>query len=394
MVDAPELTSMTRRKTVRPLVAAWVFVIVILGTGFIWLSLSPEVEPTHDGAVAQMDEPDTPLDHSGGSGASEIDIADSHMPAAGDGDSMNIPLSVETENGLDGDHGHVPEAMSEHTNDQASGLSLVKAPIEGLVLMGANGLLPVLGPDSMVAWKEYARPSGGEDASQDERPKIAIIVTGIGLNSKSSALAIEKLPGEIDLGFSPYGQHLQEWMDKSRQAGHEGFLMIPTEPVSYPENDPGPHTLLSGASPRDNLKKLDWLLSQVTGYVGVINDMGSKFTTSEEDILPILEDLKGRGLMFLDARSTRFSVAGALARRVSMPRAVNNLYLDNVINSKEIIRNLTALENTARTYGTALGVARAFPLTIKEIEKWSRGLEARGLELVPVTAIANRQPIR
>ncbi|MBL4802706.1 MAG: divergent polysaccharide deacetylase family protein [Emcibacter sp.] len=252
----------------------------------------------------------------------------------------------------------------------------------------------------MVAWKEYARPSGAEgdgasmEASMEERPKIAIIVTGIGLNSKVTALAIDKLPGQVDLGFSPYGRSLQKWMDMSRQAGHEGFLMIPTEPVSYPENDPGPHTLLAGASTRDNLRKLDWLLSQVTGYVGVINDMGSKFTTSEADVLPILEELHGRGLMFLDARSTRFSVAGAVARRVSMPRAINNLYLDNIISKAEIVRNLTALENTARTYGTALGVARAFPLTIGEIEKWAAGLEARGFQLVPVTAIANRQPIR
>ncbi|NOZ65488.1 MAG: divergent polysaccharide deacetylase family protein [Alphaproteobacteria bacterium] len=369
MGEAPELTSITRRKTVRPLVAAWMFVIVLMATGAIWLSLSDDVETAPEAAPT-------------------------HEANAPSGENISIALADDT------GHGTVPISATENSvpvgEEQPvhKGLSLVKAPIDGLTHKGANGFLPVLGPDSRVAWKEYARPVDAAGQASDDRPKLAIIVTGIGLNSRSSNLALAQLPGEIDFGFSPYGRNLQVWMDKARANGHEGFLMIPTEPVSYPENDPGPHTLLAGAPERDNLKKLDWLLSQVTGYVGVINEMGSKFTTSEKDVMPILNNLNGRGLMVLDAKSTRFSVVGAAARRISMPRAINNLYIDNQLSAAEISRNLTVLENTARTYGVALGVARAFPLTIREIEKWARELEARGVDLVPVTAIANRQPIR
>ena len=341
---------------------AWIFVFVMLGTGFLWLSLSPDVVPDPDNAPGN-----------------DIDSVVA---------TQNITIAEPTA---------APETTPVHDliphidPVEDTGISLVPAPIEGLTMKGANGPLPVLGPDSMVVWKEYARPY---DRASGDLPKVAILVTGIGLNSKTSTLAIKRLPGQIDLGFSPYGRKLQKWMDESRKAGHEGFLMIPTEPLKYPENDPGPHVLLTGASVRDNLKKLDWLLSQISGYVGVINDMGSKFTASETDILPILKALNERGLMFLDARSTRFSVAAKLARRIAMPRAFNNLYIDNIINSTEITRNLATLENTARTYGTALGVARAFPLTITEIEKWAQGLKDRGIELVPITAIANRQPIR
>lgn len=359
MGEAPELTSITRRKTVRPLVAAWMFVIVLMATGIIWLSLSDDVEP-----IAQAHQED-------------------------DAPAGDIPITLANDS-----HEAKSETNRIDTQQQPKRQSLIKAPIDGLTHKGANGLLPVLGPDSKVAWKEYARPVDAAGQASADRPKLAIIITGIGLNSKASNLALAQLPGEIDFGFSPYARNLQVWMDKARANGHEGFLMIPTEPISYPENDPGPHTLLAGAPERDNLKKLDWLLSRVTGYVGVINEMGSKFTTSEKDVMPILNDLNGRGLMVLDAKSTRFSVVGAMARRISMPRAINNLYIDNRLSTEEINRNLTALENTAHTYGAALGVARAFPLTITEIEKWARELERRGIDLVPVTAIANRQPIR
>jgi len=383
MADAPELTSITRSRTVNPLVAAWAFVIVVLVVGFIWLSLSSDSVPVNE-AGHNMGNHDAQISHE-----SNIDITPA-MPVPVPAISVNespvddIPHNTQKK---------TPPAssLSEETDDMPhKGISLPKAPIDGLTLAGANGLLPVLGPDSRVAWKEYARPV----ENLDDRPYIAIIVTGIGLNSKTTELAIKTLPGQIDFGFSPYGQQLQHWMNISREYGHEGFLMIPTEPLKYPENDPGPHTLMTGASQRDNLKKLDWLLSQVTGYVGVINDMGSKFTASEEDILPVLNDLNARGLMMLDSRSTRFSRAAKLARRISMPRAFNNLYIDNIVSAAEITKNLTTLENTARTYGSAIGVARAYPLSIREIRKWSQELEGRGIQLVPITAIANRQPIR
>jgi len=380
---------MTRHRTVRPLVAAWAFVIVSLMTGFIWLTVTDDT----------------------GSVARENHVEENHLAARTEPAAATEPVAIaRSDDGalktqqaaprdIAPDFPDVddPATAADTAGAQAAApaltpgrASLVKAPIDGLVMIGANGPLPVLGPDSLVAWKAYARP---QDIS-DNRPKIAIIVTGIGLNDKFSDMAITRLPGEIDLGFSPYGRKLQDWMDKAREYGHEGFLMLPAEPVKYPENDPGPHTLLSGGAIRDNLKKLDWLLSRVTGYVGVINEMGSKLTASEEDILPILDDLKGRGLMFLDSRSTRYSVAAKVARRLSMPHAFNNRFVDNRLSPDEISRNLTALENTARTYGAAVGVARALPLTLRELESWARGLEDRGFQLTPVTAIANRQPIR
>ena len=170
--------------------------------------------------------------------------------------------------------------------------------------------------------------------------------------------------------------------------------MLPAEPLNYPDNDPGPHSLLTNLSETDNLKRLDWLLSQVAGYVGVVNHMGSKFTASEEGMMPILNDLNNRGMLFIDSRSTRFSMAARLARQINMPRAMNDRFIDNVISPAEIKRQLAELEKTARTFGTALGLARATPLTIREIAAWADTLDKNGIQLVPITAIANRQPIK
>ena len=469
MEDGLDLIGLPRhRRTGRPLMVAWMLVIVILAAGFIWLTLTAD-EMEHGGELS-LDKPTDQVDDQPDDQPDDQEDPDhpvAPVPKSGTESSPPVTQTQAAANQTPA-ASEVPDDPVTENNDSAERLVLARAPIEGLVMEGANGPLPVLGPDGLVAWKEYARP---EDVS-DDRPKIAIVITGIGLNSKSTDIAIKQLPGQVNLAFSPYGRNLQQWMNKSRAFGHEGFLMIPTEPLQYPEYDPGPHTLLTNATLRDNLKKLDWLLSQVTGYVGVVNEMGSKFTTSEEAVLPILTDLKDRGLMFLDSRSTRYSVAANLARQISMPisltnatlrdnlkkldwllsqvtgyvgvvnemgskfttseeavlpiltdlkdrglmfldsrstrysvaanlarqismpRAFNNLYIDNTLSQTEIVQSLRKLENTARTFGIAIGVGRAFPLTIREIEKWTRELEQRGFQLVPVTAIANRQPIR
>lgn len=384
MAGEPELKTTTRQRSISPLMAAWAVVISLLGITLAWIYFSEDsaivadVEPPAAEEFAETDEPKTSV---------PLNIQE----------TPNETAEVNTSPAPSRTSPETTSSMPEppRVNQQANTLSstqtpLTPAPNQNLLVRGDNGFKPALGPDGLIAWQEYARPYTGDN----ETPRIAIMVTDIGLNTRSSNAAIDNLPGQVDLAFSPYGRNLQEWMDKGRAKGHEGFLMIPTEPVNYPANDPGPHTLITDLNPRDNLLRLDWVLSQVAGYVGIVNHMGSKFTASEEALSPILTDLQSRGLMLVDARSSRFSMAARVARTLNMPRAINDRYIDNVITVEEIQSQLRELEITANTFGAALGLARATPLTITQIAQWAESLPDKGIELVPVTAIANRQPIK
>lgn len=357
MANEPELKSSTRRRSLSPLMVAWGIVLISLGLAVGWVMLTPPPE---------------------------------NAPAATDPVDVAVNEGTETTPTEPSGPATIPSASQSNDPIARTQQPLNPVPNQNLLVQGDNGLKPALGPDGLVAWQEYARPFEGSE----ERPRIAIMVTDVGLNSKSSQTAIDNLPGQATLAYSPYGRNLQDWMDKARRRGHEGFLMIPTEPLNYPDSDPGPHTLVADLSERENMSRLDWILSQMTGYVGVVNHMGSKFTASEEDMTPVVQDLASRGLMLVDARSTRFSMAARLARRNGMPRAMNDRYIDNVLTPSNIQNELAELEKTANTFGAALGMARALPITINEIAEWSKTLEQKGIDLVPVSAIANRQPIK
>lgn len=253
---------------------------------------------------------------------------------------------------------------------------------------GPHGPLP-MARNSRQPWQVYAREFTGDP----NRPRVAIVLTGLGLNKTITESAIQNLPGEVALAFSPYANELDRYAELARRGGHETLLMVPMEPLEYPLHDPGPHTLLATASANANLDKLHFVMSRTKGYVGLINEMGSKFSATEEAVRPIMADLQGRGLLFVDGRSNRFSLLAKTAQDFGVPRAVNNRFIDTTITEEAILRELRALEDVARSLGAAVGVGHAYPITVSQISRWAEELSSRGVVLVPVTAVANRQPV-
>ena len=191
----------------------------------------------------------------------------------------------------------------------------------------------------------------------------------------------------MTLAFAPYGRTLQDYVNQARAAGHEVLLQAPMEPMDYPTNDPGPHTLLTSLTINRNLKRLDWLLGRFTGYVGVVNFMGGRFTAAESHLLPILEAMHDRGLMFLDARASSTSVAVNVANKIGLDVAANDRVLDLVASRAAIDARLLELERLAEASGGAIGIGFPYPVTIERLAQWTRAMGDRGFDLVPVSAL-------
>ena len=252
-----------------------------------------------------------------------------------------------------------------------------------------DGKLPIVSVDGRKSWEVYARPF----ADPKNRPRVAIIVGGMGLSEAATNSAIQQLPGSVTLAFSPYAKNLQRWISKARAAGHEVMLQIPMEPYDYPNNDPGPHTLLTNLSTQDNIGRLEWLMGRFSGYIGITNYMGSKFTSSAPNIRPILSAMNERGLMFLDSRASQRSAAARIAKELDLPLAINNSYIDNKAARNAIDSRLTELERLALAEGAAVGIGFSYPVTLERITKWAATLDEKGVVLAPVTALAGMQII-
>ena len=248
------------------------------------------------------------------------------------------------------------------------------------------GPIPRISGTGMRPFDIYSRPSD-TPATAGGTPLIAIVVSGLGLNTEGTLEAIGKLPEEVTLAFAPYGKTLDRTVGAARAEGHEILLEVPLEPFDYPENDPGPDTLLTGQAPRDNLSKLFKVMSSFPGYVGLINNMGARFTASGADFGPMMEELGARGLGYLDDGSSNRSLAPQLARANRVPFNRVSTVIDANPARGPILAALTDLEKQARQSGSAIGIVSALPVSVEAITEWAAGLAERGIEIVPVSAL-------
>ncbi|WP_417487166.1 divergent polysaccharide deacetylase family protein [Maricaulis sp.] len=265
--------------------------------------------------------------------------------------------------------------------------ALARAPIAGLTEPGPGGPLPIIAGNGTRPSRAYARPYHGDPGA----PTIAVVVGGMGLNSTVTQAAIDELPPEVALSFAAYTRDLQGWIDRARAAGHEVLIEAPMEPFDYPNNDPGPHTLLADGTAEENSRRLSWVLSRATGYFGVTNYLGARFSASQGAMRQVFGTLESRGVAFLHDGAGRRSTIEAAADATNITYAVADRILDEDLSPDAIDERLLALEALAIQNGSALGTGFAYPATVEQIRDWAISLDLRGYQLAPPSAVMARR---
>ncbi|MBJ7407167.1 MAG: divergent polysaccharide deacetylase family protein [Bradyrhizobium sp.] len=244
------------------------------------------------------------------------------------------------------------------------------------------GMIPVVA-DGLKPFNVYA--ADADRAKAAKMPVVAIVIGGLGVGAAKTVDAIMKLPPAVTLAFTPYGTDPGKLAERARAQRHEIFLQIPMEPYDFPDNDPGPQTLLTSLSPDQNMDRLHWHLSRMQGYAGLTNFMGARFIATEPAMQPIIREASKRGLGFFDDGSSPRSIAPQAAANQAMPFGKGDIAIDVVPTPTEIDRALNKLESTARERGVAVGTASALPVSIERISAWTKTLADRGILLVPLT---------
>jgi polysaccharide deacetylase 2 family uncharacterized protein YibQ len=162
------------------------------------------------------------------------------------------------------------------------------------------------------------------------------------------------------------------------------------EPFDFPDNDPGPHALLTSLPHAQNIGRLHWVLSRMQGYVGVANFMGARFTSNETALTPVMTELAQRGLLYFDDGASARSAAEKVALVTKTPFVKADLVIDARPNWSDIDAALEQLERIAADRDYAIGFASALPVSIERIARWAKSAESRGVRVVPLSVTAMR----
>jgi polysaccharide deacetylase 2 family uncharacterized protein YibQ len=221
------------------------------------------------------------------------------------------------------------------------------------------------------------------------RAMVAVVIDDLGLDRKGTEEAI-RLPPPLTLSFMTYANDLARTTAAGHAAGHELLLHVPMEAID-PHQDPGPNGLLTGLSRDEILRRLRWGLDRTAGYVGINNHMGSKFTSSAESMEPVLEEMKARGLLFLDSRTIASSVGEPMARQMGVPHAARDVFLDYEMGASAIAARLAEVEQVAHRRGSAIAIGHPHEVTLAALAAWLPTLAEKHLVLVPLSAVVRQR---
>jgi polysaccharide deacetylase 2 family uncharacterized protein YibQ len=213
------------------------------------------------------------------------------------------------------------------------------------------------------------------------QPAIAILIDDMGNDVSQNRRAIA-LPQEVSLSFLPDPSETPRLAEEAHRAGHELLVHVPME---APRDRDGSlkNALRRDLPVEENIRRLDWALSRVPYYAGINNHEGSLFTADRLALIPVAERLYGRGVFFLDSRTTPLSQVVPVARAFGVPSSDRDVFLDDDQSSAAVQAQLRELEKIARANGVAIAIGHPHAATLEILTRWCA--TQQGFRLIPVS---------
>ena len=285
-----------------------------------------------------------------------------------------IPISPPPENE------ELPAGAVESVAVQVSSTPITPAS-DDLVDKNTGVPLPKISDAGVKPWQHYSKIF----RRQNELPMIAIIVTGLGHSKHETELALG-LDDRIGLSFSPYANAIANWTNSARLTGHEMYVDLPLQSAGYPNDDPGPYSILASRSNTENAKNLSWAMSRFQGYVGLVAPPGEVVTRSVDTFAPLRDEISTRGLMVLIGHEAALPPEKNKDKQKLV--AMNaDVWIDEELSEMSMQARLATLEQVAQRNGMAIGIVRSYPLSLTQIKLWQETLGSRGIVLTPASFI-------
>ena len=224
-------------------------------------------------------------------------------------------------------------------------------------------------------------------ARKAPRGEVALIMDDMGasLEILDELIALGR---HITVSVLPYSDYAAETARIAHENGLEVLLHLPLESVNNHEAMENTEGLIMAMMTGPAIvAAFEAGYDRVPFAAGTNNHMGSRFTAERDLMRILLKPIKDRGLFFVDSRTTAKTVALDEARKMGIPGAQRDVFLDADEDRGRIRGRLIELFQKARKKGRAVGICHPFPETLAVLKSTYRLLDAYGLEAVPVSKL-------
>ncbi len=239
----------------------------------------------------------------------------------------------------------------------------------------------------LVCWLHFeAAEAPVQPPPAVSRPRLAIVVDDLG-RSLDTVRGFVDLDLPVTLAILPGESYATESALLARRKGIEVMIHVPMEPHGYPATNPGDDALLLGQSDQEIRRRMAGFRQRVPYASGANNHMGSRFTEYRKGMAVVLDEIRNSGFFFVDSRTTARSVAISEARKIGVPVAERDVFLDNVAEVGAIREQIRKLIRVAEKRGEALGICHPYPETLEALRLEAPAFREMGVEVVPVTQL-------
>lgn len=222
--------------------------------------------------------------------------------------------------------------------------------------------------------------------------RIAIVLDDWGYTLKQIPV-LGDLRQPVTVAILPSLPHSAEVAHWALRHGHQVILHMPMEaqdPAVPQEAD----TLKVSMPAAELLTRLNRSLASVPGAAGISNHQGSRAMSDPRLMETVLRESGRRHLFFLDSTTTRHSVCRDVARRIGVPTAQRDVFLDNELKPEAIHRQLVLLAQKAAQRGYAVGIGHDRRVMLEVLREEMPALQKAGYTLVPISELAEEQSLR
>ena len=206
---------------------------------------------------------------------------------------------------------------------------------------------------------------GTHPGIRDRTHRLYLVIDDVG-NNTFQLRPFLKFPGPLTIAILPQVEYSAQAAKLAHDSGKEVILHLPMEADSATEN-PGPGAILVNMPDQAIAVTLKQDIASVPYLIGVNNHMGSRATADTRVMQVVLAQLKGDGLFFLDSKTTPYSVADRIAKRLGLPFAEREVFLDNEQTTQSILEEFHTAERIATERGYAVLIGHVWTESLARI---------------------------
>ena len=277
---------------------------------------------------------------------------------------------------------------------EEAGAEVLSGREERLAQGGTRVFLTVGLPHRPTHELVLTRAARGDEPVEKRATRMAIVLYGLS-DDPAAADSVFALPEPFAVALLPGNRTSAAVFKAAHRREREVVLLLPLEPVNYPQVNPGPGTLLVTMKPARIAEMVDHDLDQAGAVTAVANHMGSLATQDMTVMTAVYRTLRQHRVPFVHL----MPASGAVCKSLASEMGVAYEEPGAVLESEPRLRDAVALDKRwktliqlAHTRGELTVWIRLTPLSRHWLARALDRKKLPGVDLVPLESLIKRPP--